>query len=549
MWWLTNDKNVEIEHLANIIPSKSTKSEIAWPPLILTFAFLIGLGIYQDYGVTWDEPLQKNNGMVTLKHIGQLVAPEYIKSDVRFLHYPPIADFHDKDYGVAFELPLALFTTLLDLDDSREMYHFRHLITFILCFMGVLALFKLAKRRFSDYKYGLLAVIFFILSPKIFAEQFYNSKDAVFMALFAIALNSSVKFLDLPTFRNAFYAAFASAILIDVRIMGIVLPLMSLTLLILTTTFSQRTYVTVAISGVFYLMSTTILVVIFWPYLWDSPWDNFVLAFQNMTKFRWVGSVFYLGEIIPGREVPWHYILVWIGISTPILYLGLSLAGLANILLRALGNRLVFDFESIQDILFAGAFLGPVLAVIFFGSTLYDGWRQMYFVYPPFILIAAIGWRFVFRLRKGIWGWLVCAGTTIFLLHLTVWMWMAHPNQNVYFNFFAGKEFSKSFDMDYWGLSNRQALEYILEQDKRPEVRVWAGSAMQLDRGLLLMEKEERGRVLIVTDKNIADYIITNYRLNFTDYGSGIHNSSLFYQLKIDGQAILSVFKLRPALK
>ena len=41
------------------------------------------------------------------------------------------------------------------------------------------------------------------------------------------------------------------------------------------------------------------------------------------------------------------------------------------------------------------------------------------------------------------------------------WMYSNHPFQNVYFNILAGKKFNERFEMDYWGISNKNALEYI----------------------------------------------------------------------------------------
>ena len=36
-----------------------------------------------------------------------------------------------------------------------------------------------------------------------------------------------------------------------------------------------------------------------------------------------------------------------------------------------------------------------------------------------------------------------------------------HPYQNIYFNYFLERIAKKNFDVDYWGLSNKNALEKI----------------------------------------------------------------------------------------
>ena len=46
-------------------------------------------------------------------------------------------------------------------------------------------------------------------------------------------------------------------------------------------------------------------------------------------------------------------------------------------------------------------------------------------------------------------------------------MYKNHPHQNVYFNFLAGKNFNERFEMDYFGVSNKRALEYIVEQEDK----------------------------------------------------------------------------------
>ncbi|GAJ22942.1 unnamed protein product, partial [marine sediment metagenome] len=47
-----------------------------------------------------------------------------------------------------------------------------------------------------------------------------------------------------------------------------------------------------------------------------------------------------------------------------------------------------------------------------------------------------------------------------------------HPHQNVYFNFFAGKNIKERFELDYWGLSYKQALEYVLENDSSEIINI-----------------------------------------------------------------------------
>ncbi|MFT6287260.1 MAG: hypothetical protein ACJA09_002014 [Alcanivorax sp.] len=73
-----------------------------------------------------------------------------------------------------------------------------------------------------------------------------------------------------------------------------------------------------------------------------------------------------------------------------------------------------------------------------------------------------------------------------------------HPHQNVYCSRLASDEFSTLFEMDYWGLSNDQALSYIESREEAGNFSIWPGSAMRLDRTVLLLWSTQRSRFSIV---------------------------------------------------
>jgi hypothetical protein len=54
--------------------------------------------------------------------------------------------------------------------------------------------------------------------------------------------------------------------------------------------------------------------------LWASPLKHLIEAFQAISLHLHSGSIPYFGVSIPNNALPWHYLPVWIGISTPFLY-------------------------------------------------------------------------------------------------------------------------------------------------------------------------------------------------------------------------------------
>ena len=515
-------------------------------PVFFVLVLLLGLLIFRDFGLSMDEYQQRDTGLISLKHVAQLVNPAWAAAEPTFGRFNvPLSEYYDRDYGVAFETPVCWAERLLGLEEVREQFLFRHLCTFLVCFGGLIAVYQLAARRFRDWRLGLLAALWLLLSPRLFAESFYNDKDAVFMALFAIATNTGVRLLLRPTAGRALWHALACAITIDVRIMGVILPLATVGLLVWRAVRSQVHWGRVAATATLYLSVLTGLVVLFWPYLWPAPLTNFLLAFEKMSTFRWGGTVLYFGKLTAATALPWHYALVWLGITTPVLYLATGLLGTGAVAGQLVRNhwRLWRTEQELQDVLFLALFVGPLLAVIVLRSVLYDGWRQLYFIYPAFLLLALRGWQLAAGWRPRWAGWpRAWYGLTALSLLITLaQMVRDHPLQNVYFNLLAGPDVPTRFEMDYWGLGYRQDLEYIAEHDMRPTIKIFSPPPTPADFNRKLLPMYQRDRLMFVDKPEDADYFITNYRWHPEPYPFP-HE---VYQLRVDGRRIHSVFRLR----
>ena len=506
----------------------------------------LGLLLVRDFGLSMDENQQRDIGMISLKYVGQMVNPAWVLADHDFDKYNvPLGQFYDRDYGVAFETPVCFAERLLGIEDGGEKFMFRHLCTFLVCFGGLVSVYQLARRRFDDWRLGLLAALWLLLSPRMFAESFYNDKDAVFMALFAMATNTGVRLLLRPTAGRAIWHAVACAITIDVRIMGILLPLATVGLLGWRGVRGEVRWARLAGIVAGYLALLVLLVVALWPYLWVAPLDNFLAAFEHMKTFRWGGVVFYGGEFILATELPWHYAPVWLLITTPPLYVAAGLLGLGLVAWH-LGRqywRLWATEQGMQDVLFLALFVGPLLAVILFHSVLYDGWRQLYFVYPAFLLLGLRGWVAAaqWRPRWLAWPRVLYAGTALSLLATAAQMVRDHPLQNVYFSALAGPDVAHRYELDYWGLGYRQDVEYVARHDDRPHIKLHAKAPSPAEFNCLLLPADQRARLHFVDNPDSADYILTNYRWHPENYDYPFEVN----QTWADGRRVHSVFKMR----
>jgi len=507
---------------------------------------VLGLAVFRDYGVPWDEPRQRLIGGVSVRYVLQHAAPS--RPLPASLPDSPLETFADRDYGVAFEAPVVAMELLLGLTDSRDIYLMRHLLTYLVFLGGVFAVYRMATRRFDDWRLGLCAATILVLSPRFFAEGFYNSKDVVFMACFAMATNTMLEFVTRPGVRTASLHALATAVAIDVRVAAVLLVPMTLGLGVVETIKRRRSFVGQVALAALFVGAGTAFVVLFFPWLWEDPIGRFTSTVRNMSAFqRFSDRVLYMGARIVPDELPWHYLPVWVAISTPLAYVALSLAG-AVATVFALARRHVglwADEGEMQDLVFLSLASAPPLLVMTTHAVVYDGWRHLYFIYPSLVLLAMRGLAALWTLTRPVRvvGYAVAAALAVQIAVIAIWMIRAHPMQNVYFNVLAGSDWRRTYEVDYWGLGNRAAFEYLLAHDRSPSFTVRAESFTDLGSALMLLRPADRARVRVVDKDQPARYVLTNYRSVDVEAADQRPTQRLFYRLTVDGEIILSVYE------
>jgi hypothetical protein len=497
--------------------------------LLITFffgsLFVLGLCVLRDYSLPRDEEIQRVTGSVSLLYVFQklpaqvqqkLLSPQAAalireKGAGHQLHTYP-----DRDYGVAFELPATALEQALHLTSLREVFLLRHLLNFLVCLAGIGAFYTLAARRFGSWRLGLLGALLLVVSPRLFSDYFYNSKDAVFLAAFTGAVATAVPFIRRPTWRGAVAHALMCALAIDVRLMGTLVPAATLAIVGLQAVHgAYRGRAVLAMVGMYCTLLVG-LVVAMWPFLWEAPLTNFVAAWHAMSHFRIHGQIMYRGALVYINQLPWHYTLVWIGITVPLFQLALWAGGVASTLwqLAKRGWRLYATEAEWQDLLFLGLNLAPLVAVIALHSVLYNGWRQLYFLYPMLLLVALRGlvaaweWLPPGRLARRYWQpalLVVVAGSLAVTAGRMVRL---HPLENLYFNALAPSPIERYYETDYWGLSQRMGLEWVAQHDARPLVRVTSNSPWSLVLAHKILPDAMRCRLVTVLRAEEADYIL-----------------------------------------
>ena len=143
-------------------------------------------------------------------------------------------------------------------------------------------------------------------------------------------------------------------------------------------------------------------------------------------------------------------------------------------------------------------------------------------------------------------NWQLKVFVALFLTHIAFVMVKDHPYQNVYFNFLVGKNIQTKFELDYWGLSNKQALEYILKNDNKNVIRIGSAGPISIQNSIQILSTSEKIRILI-SENPKSDYIIDNYINWYGNYKKKKHeipnNFKIYKNIIVSGQKIISIYK------
>ena len=474
-----------------------------------------GAVVLDDYGATWDEIAQREIAIANADYIATGSTDGLYNKDYRY-------------FGVAFEMPLLLAERALGLQDSRHIYLTRHLLTHLFFIAGGFACGMLVYRMIGSGWIALLAMLMFLLHPRLYAHSFFNSKDVPFAAMLVIAL-----YLAHRAFRKDTLGAF----LLCGVVVGLAIDLRPFALILLPLVLAIRApdlrrasrgeRKRILLAGAAFLAAALGTAWIVHPHYWENPL-RFVESVRAVSQHIVITENLFMGEIYPYDGVPWNYIPVWFGVTAPPVALALGAIGCAAVCWRAITRPLAAlrDRETRFCILLLGCFVLPVVAVVALQSNIYNGWRHMYFLWAPFCLLAAVGLRAL--AGSGSWEW-ARVGVAA---RLPGWVWggalrralayglagvgavttltaMAalHPHQQVYFNALADTRTpgapGNRYEMDYWLVAQLQSLEYLLARYPDDTLRVWPGK-----KSLLVLPKSDRERVLITRRLDAADYYI-----------------------------------------
>ena len=299
--------------------------------LVYLVFFSIGLLSFKDFGVSMDEWELRVHGFVNLKYIMKTLFDHNTIELDKILPIPELSSYYGT-HGAYFAVLISFIEYIFNIQDEQKVYFISHLINHLIFLLANFYFFLIIKDRFNSFAYGILGSLFLFLSPRIFGESFYNQKDILFLSIFIINLYYGVSFLKETSIKNSILFSLTTALCIDIRIMGIILT--PIVLFFTYLKYLRNKKIKILFPYLLFFILAPAITILFWPFLWENPINSFIEVFQVMSNFHWGGYNLYFGEYILGSNLPWHYVFVWIAITTPIFYLFLFLIGFFSISLR-----------------------------------------------------------------------------------------------------------------------------------------------------------------------------------------------------------------------
>ncbi len=432
--------------------------------VIIVAAFILGLMVCDDYGTNSDQYTEEN---ILMYNIG-----EYAN---RFIYHHKIAetivDSVERDHGTAPYYPLG-FYWLLRMDTGTDRLDFPvgtahawYVYTFVLFFLGCLALYGIVYELFHSHKLSLVSFFLYYLTPRFFAEGHYNNKDVVFLSFGLITLYFAMRWLCNRRHPWGFFFAFSAALMTNVKILGAWFFAVPGIFYLITGIKDRELNVEKVIEGLRVILAYFFIYIAVTPAFWSYGMEFLRYCLGNASSFsRWEGRVVYAGKefMMPTDRVPIDYLPLNILYTTPLILTALCLAGVVvalAVIIKKQKNAVVYGMVLVLYLVpFVYALLNRKLVV-------YNGWRHFYFLYGGMAILMAVGCRAILLFLKK--GWLrygFCAGIVAYLLCLVV---MGHPFQYSYINILARRPAEKDWQLDYWDVSNRFVLNRLYESEDR----------------------------------------------------------------------------------
>lgn len=535
--------------------------------LIFIIYLALGFYIYKDYGVGIEEHFQRQNGFYWLNYFLsfsdfdniKLIANDKYKEILQLDPDLPDIEFFNF-YGILFDLPLAFLEVFFKVESSKLYFELRHLINFLIFFISSVFFYKILKNRYSDQRFALIGLTFFIFTPRIFGDSFHNNKDILFLSLLTISIYYLFKLIDKFDYSNLLLFCLFAAFATSTRIMGIYLPILLIFFYFLEYLSKKKSLRLLCINSFKLSFFFIIFLYMHYPYMWKLNIFEFKNWFESFFYYMDL-KILFNGDYYNIKYLPRSYLPIWIIISTPVYILMFFIFGsfilskrfFFRILNIKINLRLANDFWSskseMKDLFILISFFSFFCYAIFLNVAMLSGWRHFYFLHFFITYIFLFGLRLFYLNFKSKISIRQFSYINLFvIIFLAYELFKYHPYQSLYFNNLINENYVKRFQVDSPSLSRADALKFVAQDSKNKKIYIANTSWTPLYNAKdMLTDEKKKKFIFLGQEVELAEYIYTNniYKSDekFNKKYKIPSNFKKIIEYKKDNLEIYSIFK------
>ncbi|HET9910179.1 MAG TPA: hypothetical protein VFQ23_26275 [Anaerolineales bacterium] len=484
---------------------------------LLAVNVLIGLFVFRDYGLSWDEPLFYDYADA----LGYAYSPrEWFSGNFDLNNsFGSSGDDH-KTRGPAYLFLARGPAYLLEAFglDSASAWH---LVNFLFFQLGVYFLYRLS-RRWMKPGAALAASALFSWQPLLWGHAFINPKDPPFLVFFlgSICLGFEMVdqlFADIKN-RQKFISAIIPAILLgmttSIRVLGPLAALLVFVYFVIRVMQEKKLRFPASqwLTFLAYGFIAIVTMFITWPYLWENPLARFFEVFRLMSDNPTTLSVLFGGEIYRAGELPRRYFpfMLLTTLTEPVWILfGVGLVAGYWKLVADPSPEKINKLTTITLTLFWFLFL--LAYVLIRRPSMYDGIRHFLFILPPIFIFAGFTFEYLARLNASFW---LRAGAAIVLLPGLISIIKLHPYEYTYYNSIVGGVSGafRNYETDYWLTCYKESVEQ-LEALGEP-INLFVHREAYIAEYYADAETSVRELRGALSDVQSGDYVLVNTRTN-----------------------------------
>lgn len=381
-----------------------------------------------------------------------------------------------KNYGGGFEFFHGLLAQIFGIDyhlDPR-FHNIPHVLLGIVTAL-ILLFAGLTAKEISGWRAALLVAILLLISPRFTGQGLMNNKDIPFALGYIMSAYFIIKFLkQLPTpdWRAVAGVAIGLSAALSIRVGGLLLFIYFGMFCVLfwayysqmkkSADFTTSKLTSAVTKALVASVAGYFLGLLLWPYGILGPFSHPFEVLKEQSEFPVYINQLFEGKVVSSKDLPWYYTPKFIGMTVPIVVL----LGVALCLTLFFKFREKVSPGLVAFVAFIAIF--PVAYIAYTKANVYNGWRHTAFVYPPMVVLAALGFDMLLELvKKANQRLIVGAVVGILCVWPAYWSVANIPYQYVYYNPLVGgmQGAFGHYVTDYYMIGAKEATDWLLNEE------------------------------------------------------------------------------------